>query len=171
MKKLMVVLVMVFVMYSPEPSYAQSQKPVDVWPKIMHVRLELMEAAKELQDVGNDLRVMRNTTPKWAQLSAVLTLEQAWWVFNASQLLFPWYWCTKAECNLEWRVWLVRMLQLAKKELTDTVMIRLQETYVVLEPQAASDKVVRSQTIIRSTLPLYDIAIQLLEQQPADGAQ
>ena len=169
MKKLMVVIVLTLVICGLKSSYAQSQEPVDVWPKIMHFRLELIEAAKELQDVENALRGMRKTTPKWAQLSALLTLEQAWWVFNASQSLFPWYWCMKAQCNQEWRGSLVSMLQQAKTELTDTVIMRLEETYIVMEPQAASDKVVRAKAIIRSTLPLFDIAIQLLEQQPAKG--
>jgi len=169
MKKLMVVFLLAFGICAPESSYAQSQEPVDVWPKIMHFRLELIEAAKELQDVENDLRRMRNTNPKWAQLSALLTLEQAWWVFNASQSLFPWHWCMKAECNQEWHGSLVSMLQRAKTELTDTVIMRLQETCIIMEPQAASDKVFRAKAIIRSTLPLFDIAIQLLEQQPVKG--
>lgn len=171
MKKLMVVFVLAFGICVPKSSYAQSRESVDVWPKIMHFRLELIEAAKELHDVENDLRGMKNTNPKWAQLSALLTLEQAWWVFNASQSLFPWYWCMKTECNQEWRGSLVRMLQQAKTELVNTVMLRLQETHIVMEPQAASDKVFRAKTIIHSTLPLFDIAIQLLEQQPAKGEQ
>jgi hypothetical protein len=166
MKKLALMLVVACVMCAPELSYGEPQKPVDVWPKIMHFRWELIQAAKELQDVQNDLRVMRNTSPKWAQLSAVLTLEQAWWVFNATQSLFPWYWCMKAECNQEWRPSLVSMLQQAQGELADTVIMRLQEIFIVMEPQAASNKVNRAQAIIGSTLPLFDMAIELLEQQP-----
>jgi hypothetical protein len=40
-----------------------------------------------------------------------------------------------------------------------------------MEPQAASDKVNRAQAIIGSTLPLFDMAIELLEPQLPKGVR
>ena len=163
MKKLMVVLVVAVVMCAPERSYSQSQEPVDVTSQLDDTVAELVKVRDAIADVKENLRAIPSDTECGAV--ALITLETAYWIYECVLTALFWHDCAKAECKPLWRPTVTRQLSMAKTHLSEDTINRLYEAFMKGKATKTSTKIVVARDIIRLSLPLFDTAIQLLEQQ------
>jgi hypothetical protein len=74
----------------------------------------------------------------------------------------------KPELNKYWRDYTLDVAKMKKSNL-ETVRVRVQRIYVKTKGRAVLDQLDRAKHTIGASLPLFDKAIHLLEQQPGKG--
>ena len=168
MKKLAWTLVVVLVVCVPGLSSAQPQEPVAVASPLRQIARELAGAAGRLETISNDLhRIVQQRTAKRVPdvAMAVLNLELASaQCSHASDLI----WCypdIKPPFNKYWRDYTLDVSKMKKSNL-ETIQIRVQRIHVKTKGRAVLDQLDKARDTIRSSLPLFDKAILLFEQEP-----
>ena len=169
MKKLAMTFVMVFVICAPGLTYAQSQKPPDVASELQQIESVLYETVETLRHIGDDLQeLQRHTVVGVMVFQALGTIEFCWLAYYHIAGSLLWYPCIKAECSKAWRDVTIEQLQGAKRTLNPSVQ-RLEVAYRGMKNQEALHQVDKARDLIRSSLPLLDKAIHLLEQELRKG--
>jgi hypothetical protein len=163
MKRLMVILVVVVVTCASERTSSQSQEPVDVTSQFDDTVAELVKVRDAIADVKENLRAIPSDTECGAV--ALTSLETAYWIYEYVLTALFWHDCAKVECEPLWRPTLTRQLRVAKTHLSENTNNRLYEAFMKGKASETSTKIVVARDIIRLSLPLFDRAIQLLEQQ------
>jgi hypothetical protein len=164
MKKLLVLLALAFVMCVPELSYAQSQKQDDVASQLKAISMDLENGGHKLFSISDEFRAMlQRKEGSRIELDAGSEVEKAFMIlFHAADLLFCYgdikperlqkYWHSYIlKTSIQRRSWLAGRLEL----------INLCQRYV--KTPAGLYQVNKARDIIRSSLPLFDKAIQILE--------
>jgi hypothetical protein len=166
MKKLLVILIMAFVMCVPELSFAQSQKPVDeaLRSRLAAIESELMQAIDKLAPIIDDdyPPIVKKSDPKMFAMAGYQDLRTVLFVYMSTDIVLRWYPCVTRECSPPPPHGVIKLLRWARTELDRTVK-SLQYLCGVIETPAAVVQLAKAKDIIRSTLPLYDKAIQILE--------
>jgi hypothetical protein len=164
MKGLVMTLVMVFVICAPRLPYAQSQKPLDVGTELRQIESVLYKTVENLRHIVDDLQeLQRHTGVGVMVFQALGTIEFCWLSYYHIAGSLLWYPCIKAECSIAWRDVTIEQLQGAKRALSPSVQ-RLEIACRGIKNQEALHQVDKARDIIRSSLPLLDQAIQLLQQ-------
>jgi hypothetical protein len=161
MKKLIVLLALAVVICTPELSYTQSQAPVDVTSQLDDTVAELVKVRDAIADVKENLRAIPSDTACGAV--ALTSLETAYWIYECVLTALFWDDCAKAECKPLWRPTATRQLSMAKTHLSQDTINRLYEAFMKGKATKTSTQIVIARDIIRSSLPLFDKAIQILE--------
>ena len=167
MKKLLVLLALAFVMCVPEWSFAESQKPT-VAAQLYEISLGLTHASETLRHISNDMRDIIRAKATCELMITLMNIEQAYefYATNAQRLFvhagaIP----PSVDREQQWVGLHIVELQRAKKTINDTVMVRLGKVSGGLGNMAASHLVDKARDTIRSSLPLFDEAIQILESK------
>ena len=171
MKKLALTLVVILVACGPGLSSAQPQGPVDVASQLRQIARDLAMAAGRLDAISNDFHRIaqrRRVKPVPDLAMAVLNVEIASaQCSHASDLM----WCypdIKPAYKKYWRDYTLDVSKMKKSNL-ETIQIRVQRIHVKTKGRAVLDQLDKARDTIRSSLPLFDKAIQLFEQQPGRG--
>jgi hypothetical protein len=165
MKRLMVMLVVaVVVNCAPESTYSQSQEPADVTSQLDGTVAELVKVRDAIAEVKENLRAIPSDTECGAV--ALTSLETAYWIYECVLTALFWHDCAKAECKPLWRSTVTRQLSMAKTHLSGDTINKLYEAFMKGKATATSSKIVIARDIIRSSLPLFDKAVQIIEAKP-----
>ncbi len=169
--KLAMTFVVILAVCMPGLPFAQPQEPSDVASQLRQIARELAGAAGKLETISNDLhRIVQQRTAKPVPdvAMAVLNLELASaQCSHASDLI----WCypdIKPPFNKYWRDYTLEVSKMKKSNL-ETIQIRVQRIHVKTKGRAVLEHLDKARDTIRSSLPLFDKAIQLFEQQPGKG--
>ena len=166
MTKRAMTLVVIFLVCVPELSSAQPQAPVDAASQFRHIARELAGAGSKLETISNALHsiVQQRTARPLPNVSmAVLNLELASAQCSHTSDLIWCYPDIKPELNKYWRDYTLDVAKMKKSNL-ETVRVRVQRIYVKTKGKAILDQLDRARDTIGASLPLFDKAIQLLDQ-------
>ena len=167
MRKLTVVFVMAFFVLGLELSYAQPKKAVDVASQLEEIELKLSQNIDKLVSIVADMGAMgKKVTPTWVGRFLQSTTETAYVRCTHARDLLPYYRYIKPEFHQHWHDHTIGVLKGEKAYLAITIR-RLQTASSVIKTPAFLKHVVTARDIIRSSLPLFDKAIQLLEYTEA----
>jgi hypothetical protein len=169
MKKLLVLLVLAVVMCRPDLACAEPQKPFDEGlpsdvVKLGYIVQDLEKAAQQLEIITQDLRdigLELEDDSSWL-VFVKLSLEEAYITQGDCANLLRWYWCIKEQCVESWRAEAAFRLKRGKAN-TDVRLDVIKKSYGMIKTPAAFHIIDKARDILRSTLPLYDRAIQILE--------
>ena len=166
MKRLVVMLVLTVLTWVPEQTYSQSQEPVGAASQLDATIAELVKARDAIADVKENLRAIPSDTECGAV--ALTSLDTAYWIYECVLAELVWHDCAKAECKPLWRPTITRQLSVAKTHLSEDTINRLYKAFMKEKTTAISTKIVIARDIIRSSLPLFDTAIQIIEMKQED---
>jgi hypothetical protein len=164
MKKLLVLLALAFVMCVPEWSYAQSQKQDDVASQLKAISMGLKNSGDELVSISDGLRAMlQNKEGARIEMDAAAEVEKAFMIlFHAADLLFCYGDIKPERLQKYWHSYIVETLIQRKSWLAGRLrLLNLCRRYV--KTPAGLYHVNQARDIMRSSLPLFDEAIQILE--------
>jgi len=168
MTKRAMTLVVIFLVCMPRLSSAQPQEPVDAASQFRHIARELAGAGSKLETISNALHniVQQRTARPLPNVSmAILNLELASAQCSHTSDLIWCYPDIKPKLYQYWRDYTLDVAKMKRSNL-ETVRVRVQRIYVKTKGRAILDQLDRARDTIGASLPLFDKAIQLLEQQP-----
>jgi hypothetical protein len=169
MRKLLVLLPLAFVMCVPESSCAEPQKRVDKAissdvVNIGYITQDMEKASEQLQIITQDLRdIGLELEDDGSSLVYVkLILEHAYVAQGHFVSILQWYWCIREQCVEDWRSNTVRLLKNGKAN-AEWQLTMVKKSYPRIKTPAAFHVIDKARNVLRSTVPLYDRAIQILE--------
>jgi hypothetical protein len=166
MTKLLVAFVLAFVICTPELSYTQPQEPVDVTSELENIFKELIKLRDEIAEVQeNTLAISADKELDELNEAGLSTMETARWMYEYFISALVWRDCTRADCEPLWRPTTITQLRRAKTYLNEVAINRLHQAFMKGTISEASNKLIIARDIIRSSLPLIDRLIQILESE------
>jgi hypothetical protein len=182
MKKLLIVLGLAVVMCVPRASFAESMKrialdpkpveldskPVDLDPELARIKSKILESMKNLGDIKGDLEKLftdkSSAKAHLILLDACNILELCRCNYGYSHTLLHYRFAIKPEYHVQWRDDTITFLHKGKTNLSNAVE-GLQFVQGETENETALPLIDKAKELIRSSLPLYDKAIQGLESE------
>jgi len=171
MTKRAATLVVIFSVCVPGLSSAQPKEPVDAASQFRQIARELAGVGSKLETISIGLHsiVQQRTARPLPNVSmAVLNLELASAQCSHTSDLIWCYPDIKPELDKYWRDYALDVAKMKKSNL-ETVRVRVQRIYVKTKGRVVLDQLDRATDTIDASLPLFDKAIQLLDQPLGKG--
>lgn len=164
MKKLIVLLALAFVMCRPELAFAESQKQDDVAAQLKAISMDLENGGDKLVSISDELRAMlQRKEGKRVEMDAMSEVEKAFVIlFHAADLLFCYGDIKPERLQKYWHSYIVKT-SIQRKSWLEGRLKPLNLCHRYVKTPASLYLVDKARNIIRSSLPLFDKAIQILE--------
>jgi len=166
MKKLLVLLALAFVLCVPELCYSVEERS-HPWltaqeaQSIVEITTEWQKASVKLLQIVDDMKAL--PTEEWT-LRAIIAIDEAGILYAFSWEVVFLYCLSSREVAKDIRPLVTGRLKWNNDKMKRCVKA-LQLVYGYIEKQAALHQIDKARDIIRSSLPLFDKAIQILESK------